>query len=167
MTQVFLLSKYFDRRKNWLHVGSKEAGPKPRWSPQKRPYEVTSKPAIAIGRRRDCFLPCLGVSRQVAIVAVWVGTYVQMSLAAKNGAILAGLWRCFLWPHATTSGISPRSGPDDSLFGLSEVLLGQFRRNCAPGRAGLVISLRNNINIIIPELFLLRSPRRDAHGYQS
>jgi transposase len=28
MTQVFLLSKYFDRRKNWLHVGSKEAGPK-------------------------------------------------------------------------------------------------------------------------------------------
>jgi transposase len=28
MTQVFLLSKYFDRRKNWLHVGIKEAGPK-------------------------------------------------------------------------------------------------------------------------------------------
>jgi hypothetical protein len=87
---------------------------------------------------------------QVAIVAVWVGTYVQMSLAAKNGAILGGLWRCFLWPHAATSGISPRSGPDDSLFGLSEALLGQFRRNCVPGRAGLVISLSgNNINSII------------------
>ena len=117
-----------------------DAVQRPRWSPQKRPYEVTSKPAIAIGRRRDCFLPCLGVSMQVAIVAVWVGTYVQMSLAAKNGAILGGLWRCFLWPHAATSGICPRSGPDDSLFGLSEALLGQFRRNCAPGRAGLVIT---------------------------
>jgi len=27
----------------------------PRWSPQKRPYVVTSKPAIEIGLRRDCF----------------------------------------------------------------------------------------------------------------
>jgi hypothetical protein len=105
-------------------------------------------------------LPYLGVSVQGAIVAVWAGTCVQMSMAAKNGAILAGLWRCFRWQHVTTSGISPRSGPDDSLFGLSEVLPGQFRLNCAPGRAGLVISLtRNNINNIIPQLFLLTSPR--------
>jgi hypothetical protein len=27
----------------------------PRWSPQNRPYVVTSKPAIEIGLRRDCF----------------------------------------------------------------------------------------------------------------
>src|ERR1039457_133366 len=30
---------------------------RPRWSPQKRPYVVTSKAAIEIGRRRDCFTP--------------------------------------------------------------------------------------------------------------
>jgi hypothetical protein len=42
-----------------------------------------------------------------------------MSVAAKNGAILAGLSRCFRWPQATTSGISPRSGPDDSLLDFS------------------------------------------------
>jgi|ERR1700723_841060 hypothetical protein len=37
----------------------------PRWSPQKRPYVVTSKPAIAIGRRRDCFTlsRCIWASR--------------------------------------------------------------------------------------------------------
>src|ERR1700679_1558410 len=105
----------------------------PRWSPQKRPYEVTSKPAIAIGRRRDCFLPCLGVSGQVAIVAVWAGTCVQMSVAAKNGAILAGLWRCFRWQHATTSGISPRSGPDDSPLLLSLLLSLAVYRAAGPG----------------------------------
>jgi hypothetical protein len=46
----------------------------PRWSPQKRPYVVTSKPAIAIGRRRDCFTlsrciwasrDCCGLSRHL------------------------------------------------------------------------------------------------------
>src|ERR1035441_8608824 len=30
-------------------------GAKPRWSPQNRPYVVTSKPANEIGLRRDCF----------------------------------------------------------------------------------------------------------------
>jgi len=33
----------------------------PRWSPQKRPYAVTSKPAIWIGLRRDCFTVPQGV----------------------------------------------------------------------------------------------------------
>ena len=37
----------------------------PRWSPQKRPYAVTSKPANGIGLRHDCFtLPqCLYARR--------------------------------------------------------------------------------------------------------
>jgi hypothetical protein len=38
-------------------------------------------------------LPYLGVSGQGAIVAVWAGTCVQLSVKAKNGAILSGLWR--------------------------------------------------------------------------
>jgi len=42
---------------------------RPRWSPQKRPYAVTSKPAIWIGLRRDCFTVPQGVcARRSSIV---------------------------------------------------------------------------------------------------
>src|ERR1035437_5521729 len=50
---------------HWRFVNAVGEKAGPRWSSQKRPYVVTSKPAIGIGLRRDCFtLPQCGFARR-------------------------------------------------------------------------------------------------------